>query len=226
MPGASQALISNPLSRLVGLTRVWPPLWLIARELAMKKFLRGLAGVGACLAVTVAAYASVALDASTGVGFVGKGDVQLAFGWNNAALQKNASGITFTYTASTTEGYSYTCEWFTGPDRNRQQHDVTHTKSRSATVNNTIVSDPRVKNQITGFNLLGWGTVQESESGQDISNPPAIGDPCPGNPGNGSVVVDVTQIAPSGDPGTLHVNYGTLTQPLTITPPATTTTTL
>ena len=45
--------------------------------------IRVLAAIAA-LAVSTAALATVTFDPATGIGFVGKGDVQLAFGWNNA----------------------------------------------------------------------------------------------------------------------------------------------
>jgi hypothetical protein len=59
----------------------------------------------AVLAVPSVASASVAVD-SGGYGFVGKGDVQVAFGWNNAALQKNASGVSFTSKQDATQALS------------------------------------------------------------------------------------------------------------------------
>jgi hypothetical protein len=49
----------------------------------------------AALAVPAAASASVTVDPVTGIGFVGKGEVQTAFGWNNDVLQKNAFNVTF-----------------------------------------------------------------------------------------------------------------------------------
>lgn len=55
-----------------------------------------LIGSIASLTVIGTAAATVSWDAR-GTGFVGKGDVQSAFGWNNAQFQANASGITFTY---------------------------------------------------------------------------------------------------------------------------------
>lgn len=57
-------------------------------------------------------FASVTFDPTTGAGFVGKGDVQTAFGWNNQALQANAADVTFSYNAVDT--YSATCSWITG----------------------------------------------------------------------------------------------------------------
>jgi hypothetical protein len=44
-----------------------------------------------CAMLATAALAAVTFDVNTGFGFVGKGDVQLAFGWNNKALQTNAT---------------------------------------------------------------------------------------------------------------------------------------
>ena len=41
------------------------------------------------------AYAAVTFDPTTGQGFVGKGDVQYTFDWNNAQLQANADDVGF-----------------------------------------------------------------------------------------------------------------------------------
>jgi ABC-type antimicrobial peptide transport system permease subunit len=41
------------------------------------------------------ASATVTFDPEAGTGFVGKGDVQDLFGWNNEALQGNASSVSF-----------------------------------------------------------------------------------------------------------------------------------
>lgn len=50
-----------------------------------------------------AAGAAVTFDPATGTGFIGKGDVQTALGWNNKALQTAEAngGIAFTYKAVT-----------------------------------------------------------------------------------------------------------------------------
>lgn len=47
--------------------------------------------------------AAVTFDGSTGTGFVGKGDVQTAFGWNDAKLQARAAGVTFSTSAPATQ---------------------------------------------------------------------------------------------------------------------------
>ena len=52
------------------------------------------------------ASAAVTFDSDTGVGFVGKGDVQLAFGWNNTQLQKNAPGVAFSSSQEASQALS------------------------------------------------------------------------------------------------------------------------
>ena len=61
----------------------------------------------ATLALTIpAAHAAVTFDLATGTGFVGKGDVQTALGYNNAQLQKNASTLVFTSQQPAEQGLS------------------------------------------------------------------------------------------------------------------------
>ena len=154
----------------------------------------------ALVAVLVAAgavYAAVTFDTSTGKGFAGKGDVQLAFGWNNAQLQKNASGVTFSY--NSTDTYDVTIEFDSGnPDNPRSIQHHTVTQNKSTTVNSSVAYDPRVKNQITGFNLKGFGAT--TVTGDQI---PQVGDSC--SNGFNCVVTDV-QLASSS--GGLYANYG------------------
>jgi hypothetical protein len=63
----------------------------------MRKVIIGIMAVAMLAIIPAAASASVTYDAATGKGFVGKGDVQTAYGWNNAALQANAAGVTFAF---------------------------------------------------------------------------------------------------------------------------------
>jgi hypothetical protein len=79
-------------------------------------------------------------------GFVGKGDVQSAFEWNNEGLQVNAEGISFTFSASTT---------YNVPPRTGA---VYHAFKRFTSIDAGVVAhvdhnDPQDK--ITGFNLTG-----------------------------------------------------------------------
>jgi len=63
----------------------------------------------ALMAAVVAASLALAATAlaanvdSTGKGFVGKGQVQSEFKWNNAKLQQNAAGISFSFVQTATE---------------------------------------------------------------------------------------------------------------------------
>ena len=95
----------------------------------------------AVLAVPSIASADVTYNPATGVGFVGKGNVQTAFGWNNAALQKNAEAVMFKYSqpaeqtitedakqvgtqsAEQTVRRHVSCVVVTGNDRNPVEHD-------------------------------------------------------------------------------------------------------
>ena len=86
----------------------------------------------AVLAVTAAALSLVAVSVAgaavilnddpatgefNGTGFVGKGDVQTPFGWNNKALQNNAAGVTFKW--SSTEQRQQDCQTDTDEGRGR-----------------------------------------------------------------------------------------------------------
>ena len=75
-------------------------------RLFSKKTFMLLVGIVAALALAGVAAASVTFDPTcpytpsngTGTcGFVGKGDVQLALGYNNSQMQKNAGSLLFTY---------------------------------------------------------------------------------------------------------------------------------
>src|SRR6476469_7675162 len=76
-------------------------LWASRRELPVVKrtiiSAAALAGV-AFFAFSTSASASVTID-SAGKGFIGKGDVQSALGYNNAALQKAVNDGTLVFTA-------------------------------------------------------------------------------------------------------------------------------
>jgi uncharacterized protein YaaQ len=125
-----------------------------------KKLMLGIATI-AVLASTGTAAASVAYDPATG-GFVGKGDVQTALGLNNKAMQNAHEAVTFSYDA--TVGYSFECEWYTGPERNRTYHR-TAGEPVSVQVGGTVVDNDRKTGQWTGWNLqpvtVGGGTASE-----------------------------------------------------------------
>lgn len=170
----------------------------------MKKLLLA---VAATALVSSAAFATVTFDTNSGTGFVGKGDVQLAFGWNNQALQRNAAGVTFTY--DSTDLYSVECEWDTTTGNGGTvHHDIT--VPRHTSVNSTIAYDPRknsngLNGPITGFFLNGFG------SSTTEGTVPVVGGNCPGN-SNIALITSVTLVESSG--GGLMVNYGGNSVPL------------
>jgi hypothetical protein len=150
------------------------------------------------LALASPAAAAVTFDPATGAGFVGKGDVQLAFNWNNAALQKNASGVSFNY--SSTDSYEAVCTFTTGDGtRGERIHNVDHKKTTS--ISSTVTYDTRVRNQITGFNLTGLGTT--TTTGGEL---PIVGGACPGNQGTDGTW---SSVALTGSTGGLFVVHGT-----------------
>ncbi|MCK8434742.1 hypothetical protein G3I77_17460 [Streptomyces sp. D2-8] len=163
---------------------------------------------GAAAAVVLAtgpALAAVTLDPATGTGFVGKGDVQTVFGWNNKQLQANATGVSFSYDATTL--YSAVCEWSTGVGT-KGQKTHTITLKRQAAVSSAVAYDARERNQVTGFNLLGYTSTSTS------GTVPSVGQPCVGNEEginhNGTwVSVDET-----GSTGTLSVSHAGTPLPL------------
>ena len=156
-----------------------------------------IAAAAALAVVSSAALASVTFDSSTGTGFVGKGDVQLAFGWNNAKLQQNAPGVSFSYNA--TDSYTAVCTFTTGEGtRGERTHNNEHTKT--TTVSSAVAYDLRVRNQITGFNLTGLGTTTTTGGAA-----PVVGGACPGNPGTDGTWSSVEL---TGTTGGLYVNYG------------------
>lgn len=118
----------------------------------MKKF-----AISAALALTVTiAFATVTFNPDTGMGFVGKGDVQLALGLNNAQMQAQAGGLAFTYVK--TDTYEVVNAWATGNVNNPVSlNSHIQTVTTVVGVNSVVEYDARQRNQVTGFNLKGLG---------------------------------------------------------------------
>jgi hypothetical protein len=95
--------------------------------------------------------AVLVLAASINPAYVGKGDVQTLFEWNNATMQTNHESITFQYEASVV--VSFDCEWWTGPAHNRTHHQVT--EEAIFAVESFIDSNSRRTGQFTGW-FLDW----------------------------------------------------------------------
>jgi hypothetical protein len=171
-----------------------------------------LAGAAALAIMSTAAIAAVAFDPATGTGFVGKGDIQVLYGWNNKQLQDNASGVRFAYDAVDT--YDVECYWETttgGPRPNVIVHDITI--PRHTSVSATVAYEARKNSQgkdgsITGFNLTGLGTTVYG------GTVPQVGGACPGQ----SDLATIIAVTPTGSSGGLTVTYGGTTYPLPNTP--------
>jgi hypothetical protein len=159
-----------------------------------------LAGLGvAALVLATSASATVTFDPSTGTGFVGKGDVQTAFGWNNQIAQAQANNVSFEYDATKT--YDVTIEFDTGGVHNTTHHTVTQSKDTmvSASVAYSARQSP---NQYTGWNLTGLGTT--TTTGDSI---PSVGDSC----SNGDLgTCQVTDVELTSSSGGLYVSDSTL----------------
>lgn len=128
------------------------------------KTYKALVGVAICLAGAGIALAAVIFNPTTGMGFVGKGDVQTVLGLNNAQMQTlvdSPSGVVFTYVA--TDTYEVVNAWATGNadnpvSLNSHTETVTTVIGVNATLDGTARKEKGQK-QYTGFNLNGWQGV-------------------------------------------------------------------
>ena len=154
----------------------------------MKKFgkrtIALVAGAVAALTIAGAVFAAVTFDPATGTGFVGKGDVQLVFGWNNKALQDNAASVQFRANSTVVTERSWTCT--NENNQNEQVRDRTTTTS----IQGVVSSVARERNQITGFNLTGYSgdpTMTSETKGPPLNS-------CPSGQGGWTLTT------PAGDP--------------------------
>jgi hypothetical protein len=166
----------------------------------MARRILALAGV-LTLAIAGVAAATVTFDSNTGRGFVGKGDVQLAFGWNNAVLQANARLVSFSYDAVDT--YEATCTWVTGEGtRGERTHDIDI--PRRTSISSTIAYDARTHRQVDGFILNGF--VGDPTVGGTV---PVVGEACVAEDGDGIAQNGTwTTVTLLGSTGGLYVSYG------------------
>jgi hypothetical protein len=150
----------------------------------MKESLKTILGLSVLAATTVATFAIVTFDAGTGAGFVGKGDVQLIYGWNNKALQDNAASVRFRASSSTITETTWTCDRDGGPQTQERANTTT------TTTEGLVSSIARERNQITGFILSGYnGTpvITTEHDGPAVSSCPTgwspidlvVGEPVP-----------------------------------------------
>jgi hypothetical protein len=121
-------------------------------------------GVAVCLAVAGVAYATVTIDLESGIGFVGKGDVQTIFGWNNSQLQANADSVQFRVEKVVVTQQSWECA-----NVNNEAIQV-RALTATTTIGGMVSSVGRKMNQITGFNLLGWDENGKTETTYTAGN--------------------------------------------------------
>jgi hypothetical protein len=135
------------------------------------------------LAIAGAAFAAVSLDPLTGMGWVGKGDIQLAYGWNDKTIQTRSVEVDFEVQQQVT--VAVTCQI--------EKRGVVEfkTASRNRSLSDTQDGDPRVKNaRFTGY-FLGGYKGQETASGDPL---PKDGDACKAEGEDGVVTSVVSTI--------------------------------
>ena len=162
------------------------------------KTMRKLTILGAFVLVAaiaaVGAFAAVTFDPATGTGFVGKGDVQTAFGWNNAQLQANAGGVAFSFSQTIDE--ELTCN-----PGNSQNVNARREGTREGTIGAAVSYDARRRNQINGFILTGFGASFENVILSGTPTDQAFAN-CVNN--NGTVTV----VSSNNGPLALYVSHG------------------
>jgi hypothetical protein len=120
------------------------------------------AAAAAVALFATAAYAGWTLDAA-GNGFVGKGDVQTALGWNNAELQANAANpdnLVFSYEDRVV--LAQLCE------KDGVREDMTKDFTRVRSISSDVSYDARKVNQVSGFFLTGFSDLSDSAMPADI----------------------------------------------------------
>ncbi|MDP8932475.1 MAG: hypothetical protein M3O70_28985 [Actinomycetota bacterium] len=155
----------------------------------MKKMLRALTFVLALAILAGTALATVTFNPATGEGFVGKGDVQYTFGWNNKQLQDNLKDVKFTYVATETKVTEQSWECTNTKNEKIQERERTTTETKS--VNGVVSAVARERNQITGVNLTGYSS--KAETSTSTTEGPKVNS-CPDASGNWTLT------SPAGDP--------------------------
>lgn len=138
--------------------------------------------------LTTTAFAST-FDQYSGTGFVGKGEVQSVFRWNNFATQQEANNVLFSYNSS--RSYDVTIEFDTGNPAS--PHGTTHlvvNQNQETSVTGSV--DTRKNGQYSGWNLTGLGPTV---SGDPL---PSVGDACPNGDLATCHVTAVTLISSTG----------------------------
>lgn len=150
----------------------------IVSKITRKSAAIAVVAIAAAILIVAPAIASVTFDSTTGIGFIGKGDIQTLYNWKNKTFQDNARDVDFRfYSASET---TWTCTKIVTL-RNGNTNEVVQQKSSSTTIQGLVTTVARENSRgkdgsVTGFNLNGWEGNQTT-----TTEGPAIGS-CPVNP--------------------------------------------
>jgi len=138
----------------------------------------GLAGLTGCNSEPVGSVDpplfAITFDVATGDGFVGKGNVQATYGWDNALLQTCAptGDINCVEFRAQTETET---TWQCRNSNNQNIQERTRTTTVSGVFDDTS-REPRNQNQVTGFILTGYNGAATIET----DGPPL--ESCPSGP--------------------------------------------
>jgi hypothetical protein len=126
-----------------------------------------LAAAAAVVSVATLVQAAVTFDHGSGTGFVGKGDVQLVYGWNNRELNDYAGKVDFRVKSQIVTERSWECS--NGTERSR---------TTTSTIRGVLSNVARQNNNsnVTGFNLRGYDSISQNNS----TNSGSALDSCPG----------------------------------------------
>ncbi|MFL4473002.1 hypothetical protein ACIPVK_03270 [Paeniglutamicibacter sp. MACA_103] len=141
----------------------------------------------AALFAATPASADWSVDTSTGTGFVGKGDVHDAFGWNDHDLQANHTGVSFALNAESTSTTTWSC--FNA--NNGKTQDRKHVVQASTTGELLHEARTNPQDKVTGFLLTGLADGASVVSETEGPKP----DSCPSGPWTfvaGSSITTVT----------------------------------
>jgi hypothetical protein len=160
-------------------------------------------GLAGCAAAAAVAYAAVTFNPVTGVGEVGKGDLQTPWGWNDAKLQNSAEDVRFYVESAEVSAYEALCTWVTGEGtRGEKIHNVEHKKNTVSLLKAEVTRELKknTHGKVTGFKLNGVELSTSLSSG----SVPVVGQPCPGNSGHDGVWTHVTLLSSSSNSGGLY----------------------
>jgi opacity protein-like surface antigen len=131
----------------------------------MKLSIRALAvAVAAVFAFSAVALAAVEFDPEDGTGFVGKGDVQQPFGWNNKQMNDNAADVSFFYQ----EGQTVEQDCVSSDGGAPPTFTVVGQRTKTQGIDEEVEYEKRRNggnSNLTGFILLGYDEEPEFSEG-------------------------------------------------------------